>query len=186
MKDSTTTQKTIQKDEPSDASVPSGNTGLRLSARYDALLPVSVVGGTLGMLAGTLPAAVWVLLFGASFEPTYVFLPLLIYLGIKTFKGSMDKLGFVVVCILSVIGYYLTVLSCHAALDVVKFKMLFTSLPQVTAKLIGASGVFAGPLFSSSYVCTALFTIIGVMLVYELMRQKTNQDMQASTPDLSP
>ncbi len=186
MKDSTTTHKTIQKDEPSDASVPSGNTGLHLSAKYDALLPVSVVGGTLGMLAGTLPAAVWVLLFGVSFEPTYVFLPVFIYLGIKTFKGSMDKLGFAVVCILSVIGYYLTVLSCRAALDIIKFKMLFTSLPLVTAKLIGKSGVFTGPLFSSAHVCTALFTILGVMLVYELMRQKTTQNMQTNNPDLSP
>jgi hypothetical protein len=166
------------KDSLSEEATPentSETTGLRLSARHDALLPISVVGGLLGMLAGTLPASVWVMLFGVSFAPMYVFMPLLIYTGIKVFKGSLDKRGFIVACILSVIGYYLTVLSCQAALDILKYKMLFTSLPLVTATLIGSSEGFVGPVLSPSYVFPALFTMLGILLVYELMHRKPEQ-----------
>ncbi len=159
--------------------------GLKLRISHDALLPVSVVGGLLGMLAGTLPAAVWVLIFGKSFAPTYAFLPLLIFLGIRILKGCRDRRGFILACILSVIGFYLTLLSCRAALDVIKFKMLFTGLPLVTAKLIGSSDAFAGPTFSPVYLFPALFTALGVLLVYELMRHKSAPDTEANNPGLS-
>ncbi|NLT13181.1 MAG: hypothetical protein GXY05_02455 [Clostridiales bacterium] len=159
--------------------------GMRLRVSRDALLPVSVVGGLLGMLAGTLPAAVWVLIFGKSFAPAYVFLPLLIFLGIRIFKGCRDRRGFFLACILSVIGFYLTLLSCRAALDIIKYKMLFTSLPLVTAKLIGSSDAFAEPVFSPVYIFPALFTALGILLVYELMRHKPAPVTEANNPGLS-
>ena len=169
MEDSTPMKETISAPTTDDSGIP---TGSKQSAKQDALLPISIVGGLLGMLAGTLPAAVWVLIFGRSFAPMYTFLPLLIFLGIWVFKGCRDKRGFILACFLSAIGFYLTVLSCQAALDVIKYKMLFTNLPLVTATLIGSGEAFAGPTFSSAYLFPTLFTILGVLLVYELMKHK--------------
>jgi hypothetical protein len=177
-------EKSFEGDSPEAA----GNMeGLRLGARPEALLPVSVVGGIVGMLIGTLPASVWVLLFGTSFSPMYVFLPLFIYLGIRVFRGCRDRRGFAVACILSVIGFFLTVLSCQAALDVLKFKMLFLNLPLVTVTMIGGGGSLSEPVFSSTYLFPVLFTALGVMLVYELMLRPqepgtTTSGLQ-STPD---
>lgn len=142
--------------------------------KYDALLPISVFGGLVGMLAGTLPAAVWVLIFGVSFSPLYVFLPIFIYWGIKAFKGCRDRRGFAVCCILSVIGFYLTFLSCAAALDVLKFGMSFLNLPLVTITLIGRTTTLSAPFFSSVYIFPLLFTILGILIVYELMNHHQN------------
>lgn len=190
MEDSILNQNAAEDQTPDDVGAP---VRLRLSGKQDALLPISVVGGLIGMLAGTLPAAFWVLIFGTSFSPMYALLPLFIYWGIKLFKGSLDKRGFAVICILSVIGFYLTVLSCYAAQDVLRYKMLFTSLPMVTASLIGGSEAFAGPVVSSAYVFPILFTLLGISLTYELTRRKRppvagpdpEPDIEANNPGLS-
>ncbi len=145
---------------------------LRLSGTHDAQLPISVVGGLIGMLIGTLPAAIWVLIFGVTFSPLYVFLPLLIYWGIKFFKGYRGKRGFIIICFYSVIGFYLTILSCQAAIDVIKYKMLFTSLPLVTITMIGKIESLSGLKFSSAYVFPTLFVLLGAMLTLELLMHK--------------
>lgn len=173
MEDSIEKKKTVLQSETEDETAAnSGSSSLRTSGKHDALLPISVVGGFIGMLAGTLPAAFWALIFGVSFTPLYVFLPLLVYLGIKIFKGYSGKRGFIMTCIFSVIGIYLTFLSCEAAAFIIKYKMLFLNLPLVTATLVGKSEGLPGPLFSSAYIFPLLFTSLGVLLTYQLMMRK--------------
>lgn len=156
---------------PKDEEVSGGtgeSSGLKHYARHDALLPISIVGGLCGMLVGTLPAAIWVLIFGKSFSPMFMFLPLTIFWGITAFKGCTQKRGFIVTCVFSVVGFYLTVLSCQASLYVLKYKVLYLNLPFVTATLIGRSDALPGPILSSAYIFPFVFTLLGVFLVYEL------------------
>ncbi|SHH64997.1 hypothetical protein SAMN02745823_00621 [Sporobacter termitidis DSM 10068] len=144
----------------------------RLGVRHDALLPVSIVGGLVGMLVGTLPATICAAIFGRAFSPLYAFLPLFIYLGIKLFKGYDGKRGIITVAVFSAIGFYLTLLSCQAVAYLILYKMLFLNLPLVTISLIGQSNVLRGPAISSAYVFPFVFTLFGVFLSEELMRQK--------------
>lgn len=184
MKDSMPNQKTITENEasaePALPEDPGTDSSLRLSGKNDTQLPTSIVGGLIGMLAGTLPAAIWVLIFRVPFSPLYVFLPLLVYGGIRVFRGYREKRGFIVTCIFSVLGFYLTLLSCQAALDVLKYKMLFINLPLVTITRIGKSGALSGPVFSSAYVFPALFAILGGALAYLLLMKKSTP---ASVPE---
>lgn len=172
MEDSTTNPESITKLSQDEETAGTGEeAAVHLSGKRDALLPISVVGGLLGMLAGTLPAALWVVLFKVTFPPLFLFLPLFIYGGICVFKGCIHRRGFAVTCILSVIGFYLAVLSCQAALEVTKYKMLVFNLPLVTISLIGRSTAFQSPFLSASYIYPILFTLLGIALIYELSRR---------------
>ncbi len=139
-----------------------------LAARYDAVIPVSVIGGLIGMLAGTLPAAVWVLLFGSSFPPLYALMPLLIWLAIKAFKGLTGRGGVITTAVFSLFGLYLTLLSCQAADHILRFRMSVFDLPLVTAAMIGRRGMLPGPVLSSAIVYPVIFTALGLFLAYEL------------------
>jgi hypothetical protein len=99
-------------------------------------------------------------------------LPLFIYLGIRVFKGCLDRRGFAICCVMSVFGFYLTVLSCQAAVDVLKYNMLFLNLPLVTVTMIGGGGALSEPFFSSAYIFPVLFTLLGVALDYELLLRR--------------
>lgn len=176
MEDSTPNQKSVLDHKGADAShSPTDvNTVIKSTRKHDPLLPISVVGGLVGMLIGILPATIWLLIFGASFSPLYIFLPLIIYLGIKIFKGYNGKRGIITTCIFTLIGTYLTMLSCQAALEVAKYykyHMSFLSVPLVTITKIGKSNALPGPLFSAAYVFPAVFIILGVLLAYELLMQ---------------
>jgi hypothetical protein len=168
MKDSIDKQDIVSRNDAKNT------TGIRLKiiGKHDVLLPISIVGGLVGMLAGTLPAAIWALLFGFSFSPMYIFIPLIIYRVIKIFKGYTGKRGFAAICIFSVFGFYLTILSCQASADVLKYGMSFLNLPLVTATLIGKSEAFSGSAFSSAYIFPFLFSLLGVMLTRELLMHK--------------
>lgn len=174
MEDSAPNLKTVleKKDTDSARVVTGAKPRLRLTAKHDAMFPMTIVGSLTGMLVGTLPAALWVLISGVPFSPLYVFLPLCIYWGIKSFKGYTDRRGFALICIFTVIGFYLAILSCAAAAYVTSYKMLFFNLPLVTITLIGNSDVFAGPIISSVYIFPLLFTILGVLLSHELLLHK--------------
>jgi hypothetical protein len=153
-----------QEEPASETAVPA-----RRSVRSDVLFPATLVGGLLGMLDGTLPASLWYLIFRASFTPLYVLLPLCIYLGIKLFRGFTGRRGMIALCVFSVIGFYLTLLSIQAAAYIMKFQMLFLNLPLVTVTLIGQRGVLTGPVFSSEYAFPFVFSLLGVFLAKELL-----------------
>lgn len=146
---------------------------IRLSGKHEVILPVSIVGGLLGMLAGTLPATVLTLVLGFSFTPLYALLPFFIDLGIRIFKGYTGKNAVVMTGIFSAFGLYLTALSCQAALYVIKYHMLFFNVPLVTILMIGKSGVLPSPLISAANVFPLIFTVFGVLLVKELRIKKT-------------
>lgn len=150
---------------------------IRLSGKHEVILPVSVVGGLLGMLAGTLPATVWVLVLGFSFPPLYALLPFFIDLGIRIFKGYTGKNAVIITSVFSAFGLYLTALSCQAALYVIKYHMLFLNVPLVTSLMIGKGGVLPSPLFSSANVFPLIFTVCGVLLVKELRMKKAKTDI---------
>jgi hypothetical protein len=138
------------------------------AGKHDALVPATVIGALLGMLAGTLPPALWVLIFGVSFPPLYLLPPLAIWLGIRVFKGHTGLHGVVVTTVFSIAGFYLTLLSCQAADHILRFRMSAFNLPLVTAAMIGRSGALPGPAFSAAYVYPAVFAIIGLVLACEL------------------
>jgi hypothetical protein len=145
----------------------------RTSRRHDALLPVTVVGGLLGMLAGTLPATVWYLIFGRSFSFMYLFLPLLVYLGIRLLRGYGGRRGIVAASIFTAFGFYLTLLSCRAAAFVLYWKgMSFVNVPFVTITMIGQRGVLQGSAVSTAYILPFVFTLIGMFLAGELLLAK--------------
>lgn len=145
------------------------------AGKHDALVPVTVIGALLGMLAGTLPPAVWVLVFGVSFPPLYLLPPLAIWLGIRVFKGHAGLHGAVVNTVFSIAGLYLTLLSCQAADHILRFKMSVFSLPLVTAAMIGRSDALPGPVFTAAYVFPAVFTVIGLVLARELHMRGTKK-----------
>jgi hypothetical protein len=158
------------------ASRPLGAAAEALAARYDAVIPVSVIGGLIGMLAGTLPAAVWVLLFGASFPPLYALMPLLIWLAIKVFKGLTGRGGVITTAVFSLFGLYLTLLSCQAADHILRFRMSVFDLPLVTAAMIGRRGMLPGPVLSSAIVYPVIFTALGLFLAYELFMHSARRE----------
>ncbi len=156
-------------DIPNDADVVAS--AATLEAGSDAHWPISIIGAFVGMLIGTLPASIWALIFGFSFTPLYLLVPLCIYFGIRLFRGVDGKRGLILIIIFSLIGLYLTALSCQATVDVVRFKMSILNLPLVTIAMIGKSGVLPSPAFSSANVFPVVFTAIGVMLTYEPLRK---------------
>lgn len=147
---------------------------LRISGKHEVTFPVSIVGGLLGMLAGTLPASAWVLLTGFSFPPLYALLPFFIYWGIRILKGYSGKGAVIMTGIFSAPSLYLTALSCQAAAYVIKYHMLFFNVPLVTILLIGKSGALPNPLISSANVFPFIFTFFGLLLLKELMMKKTD------------
>ena len=151
------------------------NTGahIRVYRKNDALLPATVVGGLVGTLVGTLPVTVWYLIFRFSFAPMYVFLPLSIYLGLKLFRGFRGKRGLIALCVFTVIGFYLTLLSVEAAAYALRLHMLVFNVPLVTVTLIGQHGVLTGPVFSSAYIFPFVFSLLGVFLSEEFLMRKT-------------
>lgn len=157
----------------------------RNGSRHDALLPVSVVGGLVGMLVGTLPATICSLIFGRAFSPLYVFLPLFIYLGIKIFKGYSDRRGVIMVAIFSALGFYLTLLSCQAAAYVLRYQMFILNIPLVTISLIGQANVLRGPAFSSAYILPLVFALLGIFLSEELMMRKKEPVSVPEPEDIS-
>lgn len=176
MEDSTPNQASVLDNENTDASEMHNNVKavIKSAGKHDALLPISVVGGLIGMLVGILPATIWVLIFGVSFSPLYIFLPLIIYLSIKIFKGYHGKRGVITTFIFTIIGTYLTLLSCQAALEVAKYykyNMSFLSVPLVTITMIGKDNALPGPLLSASYILPVVFVILGALLAYELLMQ---------------
>ena len=144
----------------------------RRSARQNALFLPTFAGCLVGMLVGTLPAAVWLLIFHFSFSPMYAFLPLLIYLGNKIFRGYTGRRGIIAVCVFSAVGFYLTLLSVEAAVNIILSNALFLTLPLLTVAFFGQSGVLTGHAFSSAYVFPAVFTLFGILLASELLRER--------------
>lgn len=160
-------------------------TGIKENAKHDVRLPMSIVGCVAGMLIGTLPAALWTLIFGVTFPLLYAFMPLLIYLGIKVFKGYAGKRGIIMTVGFSLVGFYLTLLSCSAADWLLQFKMPFTYLPFVTVKLIGRGDALPAEIFSSAYIYPALFTILGVLLAYMLLYRPQPPNIPEKIPSVS-
>jgi hypothetical protein len=141
-------------------------------ARRDALFLPTFAGGLVGMLAGTLPAAIWFLVFRTSFAPMYIFLPLLIYLGFRIFRGYNGRRGLLMLCIFTMVGFYLTLLSVSAAAYVTYYHMSSLSFPLVTVTLLGQRGVLTGSFFSSAYIFPLVFMLLGVFLAEELLMRK--------------
>lgn len=147
----------------------------QLSGRRNALLPISVIGGFAGMLVGTMPATLCALIFGWAFSPLYILLPMLIYLGIRLFNGFSGKNGVIMVCVLTVVGFYVTLLSCQAALYIIRYHIPVLSIPLVTISLIGKPYVLQGPVVSSAYTFPFVFTLLGIFLADILMMRKKEQ-----------
>ena len=154
----------------------------------DAHWPVSIVGAFIGMLVGTLPASIWTLIFGASFSPLYLLMPLCVFYGIKILRGYMGRRGFILTVLFSLLGLYLTALSCQAVGDVMKFKMSVFQLPLVTIAMIGEKGALPSPAFSSANVFPFVFTAIGAALAHELLmrneRAAVSPADEAAEPEL--
>lgn len=144
--------------------------GFHMPTRHEAIVPISVIAGLIGMLAGTLPASLWVLLFKSSFAPMYALLPVLIWLSLRLFQGFTGRNGFIVAAVATLPGLYLTLLSCQAADHILRFRMSPFNLPLVTAAMIGRSDSLPGTLFSSAYILPIVFTAIGLVVTYELFR----------------
>ncbi len=177
--------------ENTDASLKTNNTQADINAspaatetkpgkKDDAHWPTSIIGAFVGMLAGTLPAAAWALIFGASFSPLYLLVPLAVYYGIKLMGKLEGPRGLALLIIFTAIGLYLTLLSCQAAGDVLKYKMSVFNLPLVTITLIGRSGVLPAPFFSSANVFPVVFAAIGTALAYEPLMKNANPHEDAS------
>ena len=165
---------------PQDAHAVQDISAAALAGNHEAHWPISVVGAFIGMLAGTLPASIWALVFSGVFTPLYVFVPLFIYYGIRIFRGYDGRRGFVLTLIFSLLGLYLTALSVLATVDVLRFKMFILNLPLVTIGMIGKSGIPSSPFLSSANVFPVVFTAIGVALAYELL-MKRRRDAIAET-----
>jgi hypothetical protein len=146
---------------------------------HEAIVPISIVGGLVGMLVGTLPASLWALLTGRSFPPTYLLLPILVWLGLKVFKGFTGLYGFIVTAAFTLAGFYLTLVSCQAADHIVRYRMSPFSLPLVTAAMIGRSGTLPGPLFSAAYLLPFVFAAVGMALAYELLMHEEKKRIKA-------
>ena len=138
----------------------------------DTLLPASVVGGFIGMLVGTLPVVIWFMVFRFTFSPMYVFLPLFVYLGLKLFGGFRGRMGLITLCGFTVLGFFFTLLSVEAAVDILRYGMTIFNVPLVAVTLIGQQDVLAGPLFSSAYVFPLIFSLLGVFISEELLMRK--------------
>jgi hypothetical protein len=91
----------------------------------------------------------------------------------------MGRRGFILTVLFTLLGLYLTALSCQAVGDVLKFGMSVINLPLVTIGMIGKKGVLPSPAFSAANVFPVVFTAIGAALAYELLRRKK----PASTPE---
>lgn len=135
----------------------------KIRIHHDTLLPISIVSGIVGMLVGTLPASIWIMIFRTSFSPLYILVPLSIYFGLRLLKGYTGYRGVIITVIFSLFGLYLTVLSSLAAIDVIEFKMFILSLPLATATLIGKSGVLPSPVISSANIFPVMFTAFGTL-----------------------
>jgi hypothetical protein len=159
--------------------------GAKLRDNPDAHWPASIVGALVGMLVGTLPASLWALIFGFSFTPLYILVPLCVYAGIRILRGCDGRRGFILLVVFSLLGLYLTALSVLATADVLKYKMPVFNLPLVTITMIGQKGALPSPAFSAANVFPVVFTAIGAAVSYELLRRKTRADADDSVADES-
>ena len=162
----------IPKTYEAQADTDNGAAMKTLGGNADAHWPTSIIGAFVGMLIGTLPASIWALIFGFSFSPLYLLVPLCVYYGIRILNGHEGTRGFILTVIFSLLGLYLTVLSCLATVDVLKFKMFVFNLPLITIAMIGKSDVLTSPAFSSANVFPVVFTVIGAALAYELLMRR--------------
>jgi hypothetical protein len=157
-----------QKDVQTAEQIQSGASWLKVG--QDGLLPISLVGGLLGMLVSILPATIWMILFKSLFYPLYLLIPVFIYGGITLFRGCRDIRAVVLTGFFSLAGAYLTSVSCQAAAYVADYKMSPVNIPLVVADLIGKKEALVDPFFSSANILPLTFTIIGFLVAMLFFR----------------
>lgn len=133
------------------------------NTHFDTSLPMSVIACFVGMLAGTLPATIWTLIFRFSFIPLYALLPIAVYCSIKLFRGRMGRQGLILTIIFSLLGAYLTAASCQAALFVVQYKMLFLNIPLVAIAMLGRAESLPGSVLSAATLFPVIFSLLGIL-----------------------
>lgn len=69
---------------------------------------LTLLGGIIGMLLGLIPSAVCILIFNKLYFIFLIFLPILICLFIRIFRGRRNLISIITGAILSLIGVYLT------------------------------------------------------------------------------
>ncbi|MEL4105487.1 hypothetical protein AAFA46_01415 [Oscillospiraceae bacterium WX1] len=141
--------------------------GLKWRARYQVLLPMSIVGGFCGVILAVLPTTVLTYITGAVFWPFFILPPIFAYAGIRLFKGFDDRRAVVLAGFYTVLGVYLTALSCQAALDVIRFQMSFLSIPLILLMSIGRHAAAKLSLFSAAVVYPLIFTMLGFIIIME-------------------
>ncbi|UOO38423.1 hypothetical protein IZU99_03990 [Oscillospiraceae bacterium CM] len=142
--------------------------GLKWRARYQVLLPMSIVGGFCGVILAVLPTTVLTYITGTVFWPLFVLPPIFVYAGIRLFKGFDDRRAVVLTGFYTVLGVYLTALSCQAALDVIRFQMSFLSIPLILLMSIGRHAAADVSLFSTAVIYPMIFTMLGFIIILEI------------------
>jgi hypothetical protein len=144
--------------------------GTRVKVIPDGLLPISFVGGLLGMLIGILPATIWMIIFRSVFYPLFMLVPVFIYGGITLFRGCRDTRAVILTGVLSLAGAYLTAVFCQSAAYVAKYKMSAINIPYVAADLIGKKGSLPDPFFSTAGILPLVFTVMGFFVAMLLFQ----------------
>jgi len=163
-------------DEPGGGGKQNGKNDLILiNPAYTRRLPLSLIAAVIGGFLGLIPVTLYAYLFDSMFYPFFLVAPLLIYLLNSLLKGGRDIRSLIIIAIFSLASAYVAAIACQAALFIALYNIPISELPSITYHALDSPSVI--PASASVRTYPLIFTLLGVVVAWELLPGKRNADI---------